>query len=169
MFKRLGGIESGIELIKKSLSIEIEDEFKNADLRTYSLLTLGELYLANDDYKNAKLVSEQIPIYKDSMPIDTYRDVEILKSNMDARIAIMEDDLKLAKEHLNHSKYLQEIDEENYYVGKELSYSLALGKFYEKSHKYEDVINLYEPMLNENKDNKYIVEKILETLIKCRK
>lgn len=165
LFKRLGGIESGIELIKKSLSIEIEDEFKNADLRTYSLLTLGELYLANDDYKNAKLVSEQIPIYKDSMPIDTYRDVEILKSNMDARIAIMEDDLKLAKEHLNHSKYLQEIDEENYYVGKELSYSLALGKFYEKSHKYEDVINLYEPMLNENKDNKYIVEKILETLI----
>lgn len=166
LFKRLGGIETGIELIKKSLSIEIEDEFKDADLKTYGLLTLGELYLTNGDYKNAKLVSEKIPNYKDSMPIETYRDIEILKANMDARIAIMEGDLKLAKEYLNNSKYLQEIDEEDYYVGKDISYSLALGQFYEESNQYEDAIKLYESMLDENKDNKYIIEQILEDLIR---
>ena len=165
LFKKLGGIETGIELIKKSLSIDLEDEFKNADIKTYGLLTLGELYLTRGDYKNAKLVSEKIPKYKDSIPIDTYRDIEIIKANMDAKIAIMEDDLKLAKEHLDNSKYLQEIDEEDYYIGKEISYSLALGKFYEETNQYEDAIKLYESMLDENKNNIYIVEQILEALI----
>ena len=166
LFKRLGGIETGIELIKKSLSIEIEDEFKDADIKTYGLLTLGELYLTNGDYKNAKLISDKISNYKDSMPIETYRDIEILKANMDARIAIMEGDLKLAKEYLNNSKYLQEIDKEDYYVGKDISYSLALGQFYEESNQYEDAIKLYESMLDKNKDNKYIIEQILENLIR---
>ena len=166
LFKRLGGIETGIELIKKSLSIEIEDEFKDADIKTYGLLTLGELYLTNGDYKNAKLISDKISNYKDSMPIETYRDIEILKANMDARIAIMEGDLKLAKEYLNNAKYLQEIDKEDYYVGKDISYSLALGQFYEESNQYEDAIKLYESMLDKNKDNKYIIEQILENLIR---
>ena len=165
LFKRLGGIESAIELINKSLAIDLEDKFKDADMKTYALLTLGDLYLTKEDYKNAKLVLDKIPNYKDSMPIETYRDIEIIKANMDAKIAIMEGDLKLAKEHLNNSKYLQEIDAEEYYVGKENSYLLVLGKFYEKSNQYEDAIKLYESILDENKNNKYIVEQILKALI----
>lgn len=165
LFKRLGGIESAIKLINKSLAIDLEDEFKDADMKTYALLTFGDLYLTKGDYKNAKLVLDKIPNYKDSMPIETYRDIEIIKANMHAKIAIMEGDLKLAKEHLNNSKYLQEIDEEEYYVGKENSYLLVLGKFYEKSNQYEDAIKLYESMLDENKNNKYIVEQILKALI----
>ena len=78
----------------------------------------------------------------------------------------MEGDLKLAKEYLNNAKYLQEIDKEDYYVGKDISYSLALGQFYEESNQYEDAIKLYESMLDKNKDNKYIIEQILENLIR---
>lgn len=169
LFKRLDGIESGIELIKKSLEIEVEDEFTNADLKTYALLTLGELYLSIDDCNSAKLALEQIPNYKDSIPIDIYRDIEIIKYNMDSRIAIMEGNLNLAKEYLDNSKYLQEINENDYYVGKEISYLLALGNFYEESHQYNEAINLYTTMLNENKDNKYLVEQILQQLISVEK
>ena len=161
IFKKLGGIESGIEMLQKSLSIDIEDEFTNADIKTYGLLTLGELYLTNKDYESAKQISSQIPKYENSIPKGHYRDVEILKYIMDARIAIMENDLELAQEYLNYSKHLQEIDEDAYYVGKEISYSLALGEFYEASYKYEDAIQLYKSMLDENKGNDYIQEKVL--------
>lgn len=164
IFKKLGGIESGIEMLQKSLSIDIEDEFTNADIKTYGLLTLGELYLTNKDYESAKQISSQIPKYENSIPKGHYRDVEILKYIMDARIAIMENDLELAQEYLNYSKHLQEIDEDAYYVGKEISYSLALGEFYEASYKYEDAIQLYKSMLDENKGNDYILEKVLTAL-----
>lgn len=166
IFKRLGGIKSGIKLLQKSLSIDVEDEFINADLKTYALLTLCELYLTNEDYESAKSTSEQIPNYKDSIPVEHYRDIEIIKSIMDARIAIKEDDLELAEEYLNYSKDLQEIDEEDYYIGKEIAYSLALGEFYEGAHRYEEAIQLYESILNENKENNYILEKVLEDLIR---
>lgn len=164
IFKRLGGVESGIEVLQKSLSIDIEDEFTNADIKTYALLTLGELYLTNKDYESAKQISDQIPKYKNSISEGHYRDIEILKYIMDARIAIMEGDLELAEEDLNYSKHLQEIDEDAYYVGKDISYSLALGEFYEASYKYEDAIKLYESMLDENKGNNYILEKVLTAL-----
>lgn len=166
LFRKLEGIDSGIELIKKSLTIEIEDEFKNADLKTYGLLTLCELYLTKNDYNSAKLVSEYIPSYKESIPIEHYRDVEIIKANMDARIAIMENNLELAEEHLNYSKYLQEIDEEAYYLGKDDSYLLALGEFYEANNQYEAAVQLYESMLNEHQNNDYLLEKVLKSLIR---
>lgn len=164
LFKRLGGIESGIKLVKESLSIEIEDEFKNADLKTYALLTLGELYLSLNDYVEAKSVLEQISGYEGSMSIDHYRDVEIVKANLDARVAIMENKLDLAEKYLNYSKYLQEIDETEYYLGKKEAYLLALGAYYQASSQNENAIQLYESMLNENQNNNYLLEKVLESL-----
>lgn len=169
LFKRLGGVESAIKLLEKSLLIEVEDEVKNADIKTYGLLTISELYLTIQDYESARLFSDEIPNYKDNISVENYRDIEIVKSIIDARIAIMEDDLELAKELLDYAEYLQEIDEEDYYLGKEVSYSLALGEFYEASNQYEDAIQLYESMLNENKNNNYILEKILTNLIRVEK
>lgn len=57
----------------------------------------SEAYLTNEDYKAAKLISEEIPNYKDSISVENYRDIEIIKSIIDARIAIMENDLELAE------------------------------------------------------------------------
>ncbi|MDB8437299.1 GGDEF domain-containing protein [Turicibacter sanguinis] len=164
LFKRLGGIESGIKLVKESLSIEIEDEFKNADLKTYALLTLGELYLSLNDYVHAKTVLEEVSEYEGSMSIDHYRDVEIVKVNLDARVAIMENRLDLAEKYLNYSKYLQEIDETEYYLGKKEAYLLALGAYYQASNQNENAIQLYESMLHENQNNNYLLEKVLESL-----
>ncbi|MEO3150151.1 GGDEF domain-containing protein [Turicibacter sanguinis] len=164
LFKRLGGIESGIRLVKESLSIEIEDEFKNADLKTYALLTLGELYLSLNDYVQAKTVLGEISKYEGSMSIDHYRDVEIVKANLDARVAIMENKLDLAEKYLNYSKYLQEIDETEYYLGKKEAYLLALGTYYQASNQNETAIQLYESMLHENQNNNYLLEKVLESL-----
>ncbi|MTP02326.1 diguanylate cyclase [Turicibacter sanguinis] len=164
LFKRLGGIESGIKLVKESLSIEIEDEFKNADLKTYALLTLGELYLSLNDYVQAKTVLGEISKYEGSMSIDHYRDVEIVKANLDARVAIMENKLDLAEKYLNYSKYLQEIDETEYYLGKKEAYLLVLGTYYQASNQNETAIQLYESMLHENQNNNYLLEKVLESL-----
>lgn len=166
IFKKIGGIETGIGLLKKSLSIEIEDEFINANLKTYGLLTLSDFYLAKNSYKAAKLTLEQISNYKESIPTEHYRDIEIIKHTIDARIAIMENNLELAEEHLNYSKHLLEIDEEDYYLGKETSYLFALGEFYEATHQYEKAIQLYESMLNENEDNEDVLVKVLNALIR---
>lgn len=167
LFSRLKGYETGIKVIQESLDIEIADKRTRAEVEVYAFINLCELYLTIGDYENAEKFSEKIPHYKDNLSEEDYRDIEILKNNMDSEIYVHKNDLKSAKESLDKSLELQKKDKDESYYEKDISYALALGKFYEESGEPSKSKYIYKALLSKAKSDKnyYLYEKVLKLLI----
>ncbi|RDY27737.1 GGDEF domain-containing protein [Romboutsia weinsteinii] len=167
LFSRLKGYETGIKVIQESLDIEIADERTRAEVEVYAFINLCELYLTIGDYENAEKFSDKIPDYKDNLSEEDYRDIEILKNNMDSEIYVHKNDLKSAKESLDKSLELQKKDKNESYYEKDISYALALGKFYEETGEPSKSKSIYKDLLSRAKSDKnyYLYEKVLKLLI----
>lgn len=166
LFKKIKGEETAIDVIEESLDIEIDNGVKNADVKVYALLNLCELYLSMEDYQQAEIFSGQICSYKKFFLEEDYRDIEILKYNIDAQICIYKNELNQAKEYLEKSLSLQEIDSNEYYYEKDIPYNLAMGKLHEAEKKYDKAKSIYKEILSkaENEKNYYLYEKVIKRL-----
>lgn len=171
LFRRIGGIESGINLLKKVESIDIADKEKNADIKVYSLLNLFQLYFEIKEYSLAENALRKIIIYKKYFNEEDWRDIEILIANDYAELYLEEKNYNKCKEYLDLSLKKQSIDKEEYYHGKNIPYKLTLAAYYINTGKIESGKEIYENLLKEanRKENSYLELKILSKLEKIEK
>ena len=171
LFKRLKGFETGTKLVNEALKIEIENKSENADVKTYGYISICELYLSINDYKNAKKISDKIPLYEKYFSKEDYRDIEILKNNIDARIYIAESKLEMAEKCLDKAIELNKIDKQEFYIDKETAIELSLGNLSASKNEYDKAKSIYIDLLSksESKKDYYMYEKVLKSLIEVEK
>lgn len=168
LFGRIGGNESGIKLLKKIENINLPNKYENADKKVYALFNLFELYVRTNNFQEAINCISKINQYQQYFSADDWRDIEILVDNDYAKIYMHNGDYVKAKEYLDKSLNLQNIDNNQYYKKKDIPYKFNLAQYYVETNQIDKGKEIYYQLLelaNKNNDN-YFKLKVLNKLKK---
>lgn len=168
LFGRIGGNESGIQLLKKIENINLPNKYENADKKVYALFNLFELYVRTNNFQEAENSIAKINQYQKDFPADDWRDIEILVNNDYAKIYMHKGDYAKAKQCLDKSLSLQKLDNNEYYEKKDIPYKFNLAQYYVETNQIAKGKEVYYQLLqlaNKNNDN-YFKLKVLNKLEK---
>lgn len=147
--KNLGACERAIEILE-GIEIVVEDPMKAADLQIYRLLNLAENKTILTDYEGALNDLEKASFYTQQMSGRKKKELEILLSIKQARIATERGEIAYAKEILNQINIKEVWDDIKLYVTIQIEYIEVLADIYLIEGRYEEAIAIYEAVLNQS-------------------
>ncbi|WP_293982992.1 diguanylate cyclase [uncultured Clostridium sp.] len=167
IFKKIENKDRAIELLNYALSQNIDNEEYKVYRDTYAYINLAEIYAELRRYKEAEMVLNKIPLYKEYFTEAKAAQIEIKELLIRSEVSCYENDLIKSKEFLDSagkiiSKYSDILNKEAFF-----NYFISYGNYLEYRRKYNEAVKLYDKVLKlsiEN-DNIYYQRKLMKKLM----
>lgn len=167
IFKKIENKDRAIELLNYALSQNIDNEEYKVYRDTYAYINLAEIYAELRRYKEAEMVLNKIPLYKEYFTEAKAAQIEIKELLIRCEVSCYENDLIKSKEFLDSagkiiSKYSDILNKEAFF-----NYFISYGNYLEYRRKYNEAVKLYDKVLKlsiEN-DNIYYQRKLMKKLM----
>ncbi|MGL5330571.1 MAG: tetratricopeptide repeat protein, partial [Peptostreptococcaceae bacterium] len=143
-----GDSNKALKLIEEVNSIKAEDLEWNDKLNTYKLLIVSEIEKSLGNIDKALEYVNEMNNYKDNLTYEDRLDINIVQNIMLSNIYIEKNELELAKEYLDESYYMLDIDKVAYWQDKDIYYYTTYGRLSEKMGDYSDAKQHYEKAKN---------------------
>ena len=167
IFKKIQNKDSGIELLNYALSLKIDNEEQKIYRDTYAYINLAEIYGELGRYKEAEMILNKIPLYKEYFTEAEAAQIEIKELLIRYAVSCYENDLIKSKEFLDSagkimSKYSNILNKEAF-----LNYFISYGSYLECNRKYNESVELYKKLLKFSRENDdiYYQRKVMKKLM----
>lgn len=168
IYRRLGGYEVATRVIEDAMKIKIQDKKDDANMKVYAYLNLAQINIELENYDKAKEMCDLVPKYKIYFSDEDYRDIEISKEIIEAKVYLYNNNLNMAKENLSHIKFLMKNDKDEYIIDKDLEELVVQANYEFKAKNYDKSKTIYNEALSLSKlrNQDIYVKPILSDLLK---